>query len=187
MNENRSNIPMWIKWIHLGLALFGTTAYLTGELAEHPNSIGYLLHAYLGLTLLVFLLSRLLYGFWGKSVYRFSNWFPYKRSYLTTIKEDINDLSRLTLPKRRDHRGLAGLVQAFGLLIFTWMAVTGSIMFVTNITDDSILSEMHEVGEGLIPLFLTLHIGAVALHMISGKNLLAKIFPMHHKEKETST
>ena len=187
MNDNRSDFPIWIKWIHSGLALFGITAYLTGELAEHSNSFGYLLHAYLGLTLLLFLLGRLCYGFWGQGAYRFSSWFPYKKSYLVTIKEDINDLVRLKLPKRQDHRGLAGLVQAFGLVVFTWMALTGTIMFVTNVTDDSIISELHEVGEGLIPLFLVLHIGAVALHMISGQNLLSRIFPIHRKEKENST
>lgn len=187
MNENRSDFPIWIKWIHLGLALFGITAYLTGELAEHSNSLGYLLHAYLGLTLLFFLLGRFFYGFWGQHVYRFSNWFPYNKPYLATLKEDISEVARLKLPKRQDHRGIAGLVQAFGLVIFTWMAVTGTIMFVTNVTDDSIISELHEVGEGLIPLFLVLHLGAVALHLISGQNILSRIFPIRHKEKESAT
>ena len=88
MNEMRSNFPIWIKWTHLGLAFFGITAYLTGELAEHSNSYGYLLHAYLGMTLLLFLANRFIYGFLGQNVYRFSNWFPYKMSYLITVKED---------------------------------------------------------------------------------------------------
>ena len=187
MNENRTNFPIWIKWTHLGLAFFGITAYLTGELAEHPNSYGYLLHAYLGMTLLLFLASRFLYGLLGQSLYRFSKWFPYKLSYLVSIKEDLQDLIRFKLPKRQDHRGLAGLVQAFGLVIFSWMAITGSIMFVMNASDDSFISELHEVGEGLIPLFLGLHLGAVALHMISGHNLLSRILPIRNKEKESST
>ncbi|MGI9227801.1 MAG: cytochrome b/b6 domain-containing protein [Gammaproteobacteria bacterium] len=184
---NEINTPVWIKWIHLGLAVFGILAYLTGELAEHSNSFGYLLHAYLGLTLLFVLLCRFFYGFWGQRGYRFSNWFPYKKSYLATLKEDINDLIRLKFPKRQDHRGFAGLVQAFGLVIFAWMAVTGTIMFVTNVTDDSILSELHEVGEGLIPLFLGLHLGAVALHMLSGHNLVSRMIPFRHNEKESTT
>ena len=187
MNENRSNFPIWIKWTHLGLAFFGITAYLTGELAEHSNSYGYLLHAYLGMTLLLFLASRFIYGFLGQDVYRLSNWFPYKMSYLATIKEDLQDLAMFKLPKRQDHRGLAGLVQAFGLVIFSWMAITGTIMFVTNVNDDSVLSELHEVGEGLIPLFLGLHLGAVALHIISGHNLLSKILPLRDKKKESTT
>ena len=187
MNENRSIFPIWVKWIHLGLAFFGITAYLTGELAEHSNSYGYLLHAYLGLTLLLFLFSRFLYGFFGQKVYRFKNWFPYKLSYLSSLKEDLQDLARFKLPKRQDHRGFAGIVQAFGLVIFSWMAVTGTIIFVTNSGDDSALSELHEIGEGLIPLFLALHLSAVALHMISGHNLLSKILPMCNKDKESIT
>ena len=186
MKKHRSNFPIWIKWTHLGLAFFGITAYLTGELAEYSNSYGYLLHAYLGMTLLLFLASRFLYGFLGQNVYRFSNWFPYKISYLVSIKEDLQDLARLKLPKRQDHRGLAGLVQAFGLVIFSWMAITGTIMFVTNTNDDSVMSELHEVGEGLIPLFLVPHLGAVALHMISGHNLLSRILPARNKEKEST-
>ena len=178
MNENRSIFPIWIQWIHLGLAFFGVTAYLTGELAEHSNSYGYLLHAYLGLILLLFLINRFLYGFFGQHVYRFSNWFPYQFSYFDSIKEDLRCFAMLKLPKRKDHRGLAGLVQAFGLVIFSWMAVTGTIMFIIDVNDDSFISELHEVGEGLIPLFLGLHLGAVALHIISGHNLLSKIFPM---------
>ena len=184
MKENKLKFPVWVKWIHLALALFGISAYLTGELAENSKGFGYLLHAYLGLTLLFFLLSRFFYGFWGQRAYRFSNWFPYKKSYFVSIKEDISDLARLKLPKRQDHRGIAGLAQAFGLLIFSWMAVTGAIMFVTNGLDDSVISELHEVGEGLIPLFLGLHIGAVVLHMLAGQNLIAKILPFRSKQRE---
>ncbi len=187
MKENKSNIPEWVKWIHLGLAFFGITAYLTGELAEHSNSYGYLLHAYLGLTVLFFMLSRSLYGIWGSYAYRFSNWFPYKKSYLNTIKEDLNILTRFKLPERQDHRGLAGLVQAFGLVIFSWMSITGTIMFAINVSDNSIIAELHEVGEGLIPLFLALHLGAVALYVISGQNLLTRIMPSRDKEKGNIT
>lgn len=187
MNKNRSNVPIWIKWTHLGLAFFGITAYLTGELAEHSDSYGYLLHAYLGMTLFLFLISRFVYGFLGQNAYRFSNWFPYKRSYFATIREDLRSIVILKLPQRKDHRGLAGLVQAFGLVIFSWMAITGTIMFIYDVNGDSVLSELHEVGEGLIPLFLGIHLSAVALHMVSGHNLLSKIFPMRNKNKESAT
>ncbi len=187
MNEHRSDSPLWIKWIHLGLAAFGISAYLTGELAEYSDGFGYLLHAYLGMTVLFFLINRFFYGFWGKPAYRFVNWFPYKKSYIATLKEDISDFMQVKLPKRDDHRGIAGLVQAFGLLIFAWMAVTGTIMYVTNITDDSVFAELHEVGEGLIPLFLVVHLGAVVLHMISGQNLLAKIVPFCSKHREANS
>lgn len=183
MNENITIFPIWIQWTHFGLAVFGITAYLTGELAEHSSSYGYLLHAYLGMSLLLFLMSRFIYGILGQHVYRFSNWFPYKFSYFATIKEDLKALAMLKLPSRIDHRGLSGLVQWFGLMIFSWMAITGTIMFIIDANDDSLLTELHEVGEGLIPLFLGLHLSAVALHMISGHNILSKIFPMKKKKE----
>jgi len=64
-------------------------------------------------------------------------------------------------------------VQAFGLLIFSWMAITGSLMFFIGIEPETdlieMIEELHEIGEGIIPLYLLLHIGAVFAHSIVGK------------------
>ncbi len=184
MAEQIKNIiPIWIKWTHLGLALFGITAYLTAELAEYSDGFGYYLHAYLGLTLLLFIISRTIYGVIGKPQYRFSNWFLYNRAYIKTIKEDIKDLIALKIPERTDHKGLSGLVQAFGLLVFSWMAITGTIMFYAGSSEDSMATELHEVGETLVPLFLILHVGAVILHILFGKNNLIKMLPFLSNKK----
>ena len=180
-------IPFWVKWTHLGLAIFGVTAYLTAELAEYSNGFGYYLHAYLGLTLLLFIISRTIYGVVGKPQYRFSNWFPYNRAYFETIKEDIKHLIKLKIPERTDHKGLSGLVQAFGLLVFSWMAITGTIMFYAGNPEDSMIAELHEVGESLVPLFLFIHIGAVILHILFGENNLTKMLPFLSKQKEINT
>ena len=187
MNGKQLCPPVWIRWTHVGLAAFGITGYLTGDLAEHPDSSGYLLHAYLGLTLLIFVLSRFAYGILGEKEYRFSSWFPCNKSYWITIREDVKDLVQFRMPERADHRGIAGLVQAFGLVVFAWMAVTGTIMFAFDSGDESAVTEMHEVGEELIPLFLFMHIGAVVLHMISGHNLLSKMYPLRAKKDNAST
>jgi hypothetical protein len=56
--------------------------------------------------------------------------------------------------------GLAGVVQTFGLLVFFWMALTGSLMFFfleTGLEAEGIIhfvEEIHEIGEGLIPVFI---------------------------------
>ncbi len=56
--------PWYAKLLHLGMAGFGIAAYLTGELAEDGyDSLGYLFHAYLGLSLATFVLLRVLRGF----------------------------------------------------------------------------------------------------------------------------
>ena len=89
---------------------------------------------------------------------------------------------RFRLPDRPAHQGLAGLVQTFGLLTFSWMALTGSLMFfylkpgIETAGMMHYIEEMHEIGEGLIPLFLGLHVGAVILHALTGRHLWRKMF-----------
>jgi uncharacterized membrane protein YqjE len=57
MSGQDYSYPQYAKILHMGLALFGVLAYLTAELAEDgQDTLGYLLHAYLGLSLAVFLL-----------------------------------------------------------------------------------------------------------------------------------
>ena len=175
--------PLVMRIIHTGLALFGVAAFLTGELAEeveHGFSAGYWLHAYLGLTLAVFLFSHFVYrivaGGWS-----ISKWLPGKDSVYTAIQEDINQLTRFRLPVRNDHSGIAGLVQAFGLLIFLWMSITGIILLYLGGPEGSdvahAIGEAHEAGEYLIPIFLILHIGAVILHTFTGHAIWQRINP----------
>jgi len=72
------------------------------------------------------------------------------------------------------------LVQAFGLLIFSWMAITGSLMFFIGIELETdlieMIGELHEIGEGIIPLYLLLHIGAVFAHSIVGKSVWQRMW-----------
>ena len=180
MMDDKLNVqftfPQFIKWSHLGLAVFGVTSYLSAELAEHSDGFGYYLHAYLGLTLLVFLVSRVAYGVVGQKFYRFSSWWPFNRAYYSSVKEDLRAISRLNIPGRNDHCGLSGLVQMFGLLIFSWMAITGATIFFISDKYGLIL-DLHEIGESLVPLFLFVHVGAVIVHIIFGKKGRDKIFP----------
>jgi cytochrome b len=169
-------IPLWVKWSHFGLVVFGVSSYTTAELAEHSEGFGYYIHAYLGLTLLVFLLSRAVYGVTGQKHYRFSSWSPFNKAYLSSVKEDLSDLSKLNIPDRQDHRGLSGLVQMFGLIVFSWMAITGTAIYFMK-EKNGLVYDFHEVGESLVPLFLFIHVGAVVIHVLSGKKILNKMFP----------
>ena len=70
--------PWYAKLLHLGMAGFGIAAFLTGEFAEDgSNSVGYLIHAYLGLSLATFVLLRVLSGVIGSGPLRFSEWSPF--------------------------------------------------------------------------------------------------------------
>jgi len=174
MNTTNYRYSLMAKMIHMGIAVFGIAAYLTAEGAEHSDAgLGYLLHAYLGMTLAFFILLRIGRGYIGSADMRFVNWSPFSRRQLAMALEDIKGIIRFNIPERGMHQGIAGLVQAFGLIIFAWMGASGSVMFFIDETTNKFLfeifEELHEVGEGLIPLFLLLHVGAVIVHSATGK------------------
>ena len=181
MNAINYSYSLPAKLIHMGLAAFGIFAYLTAEAAEHSDGgIGYQLHAYLGLTLMAFVLLRIVGGFTGSTKMRFSSWSPFSKLQWSQSIDDVKNLIRFTMPERDMHEGLAGLVQTFGLIIFAWMGVTGTVLYFINESTSGtlfeIFEEMHEVGEGLIPLFLLLHVGAVITHTLVGKPNWKKIW-----------
>ena len=129
----------------------------------------------MGLTISIYL--RLIYGMVGSENARFSHWVPYTKARMRLVWEDILTLLKFRLPDRPIHQGIAGLVQTFGLLTFSWMALTGSLMFFYLEPGQKasgvihFIEEIHEIGEVAIPLFLGLHVGAVFLHALSGRHL----------------
>jgi cytochrome b len=173
MNTPNYSYPLYAKLLHMGMAAFGVTAYLTAEFAEDGgDSIGYLLHAYLGLSLTVVLLLRLAPGFMGSGPLQLRDWHPFLRKQWVLAAEDVRGLMLLRVPQRGRHEGLAGLTQGFGLLLFCWMAATGTGLFILGDGPESVvfelLEEIHEVGESLIPLYLALHVGSVLVHSMTG-------------------
>jgi len=174
MSGQDCSYPQYAKILHMGLALFGVLAYLTAELAEDgSDTLGYLLHAYLGLSLAAFLLMRIIPGVVSKGPLTFFGWGLFSRQQWVKALKDMCAVFKFKMPERGRHEGLAGLVQAFGLLIFSWMAITGSLMFFIGIEPETdlieMIEELHEIGEGMIPLYLLLHIGAVFAHSVVGK------------------
>jgi len=166
--------------IHLGLFFLGIAAWLTGGLADdykRTEHSGFTLHSWIGMGLAGFILLRLLLGLFGPRNVRFTRWVPLTRERLLRVREDISGLLRFRLPERPTHQGLAGLVQTFGLSVFLLMSLTGGFMFfslepgqkATGLLHS--VKELHEVGELLIPLFLSMHGGAVVLHALRGRHL----------------
>lgn len=184
-NENYS-YPLLARILHAGMAAFGITAFLTGEWAEGgQNSLGYLLHAYLGLSLATFVLLRGLRGFAGAGPMRFSGWSPFSRRQWVLAKQDLMTLLRFRVPNRGMHAGLAGLTQAFGLVLFGWMGATGTGLFLLGGGPErgllAAVEEMHEVGEALIPLYLALHVGSVLVHSLAGSPIWQRMWAFSPK------
>jgi cytochrome b len=173
------------RFIHFGLTVFGLLALLTGLWAgdyKRVHHLGFSAHKWLGLTLCFFLAWRIWHGFYGPREVRFSQWVPYTPARLRMALEDGLNLLRLKLPDRPPHQGLAGVVQTFGLALFAWMALTGSLMALWLTPGRKAggfvhaLKEMHELGLWLIIIFLAIHVAAVTLHACTGHNLWRKMF-----------
>lgn len=181
MNTSDQNYSIQAKWIHLGLAGFGIAAYLTAELAEGgAQSFGYLLHAYLGLSLAATMVLRFAAGAGRSESLAFRNWSLFSGRQWSLVLDDLRGLLTLKLRERGRHEGLAGLVQAVGLLIFAWMAVTGTGLYFLGGGAETalyeVVEEAHELGEGLIPLYLLLHVGAVILHTLIKEPVWQRMF-----------
>jgi cytochrome b len=161
--------------VHLGLMVFGVLAWLTGKYAgdyKYARHLGFSIHRWLGMGLAISLVLRLLYGLLGPANVRFTEWFPHTRERLILAWQDVLTLLRFQLPERPRHQGLYGLVHAFGLAAFAWMALTGSLMFFFLPPGRKaggllhIIKEVHEVGWWLIGIFLALHLSGVLLHVL---------------------
>ncbi len=187
MTNQDYSYPLYAKILHFGMAGFGIAAFLTGELAEEgSNTLGYLLHAYLGLSLATFMMLRLVHGVVGPETLRFSGWSPFSRRQWSLALQDVGRLFRFQMPKRGMHEGLAGLTQAFGITIFVWMGVTGAGLFMLGGGPESVLFEVveecHEVGEALIRLYLLLHVGSVLVHSLAGNSNWRKMWIFERRD-----
>lgn len=178
-SEEKDKLDFPTLVLHLGITIFGTCAWLTGDWAgdykrmSHP---GFSLHKGLGICLALFILVRLLYGVLGPAQCRWGNLIPLNlRTWLGSVVEDLQSLLRLELPDRPRFWGLKGVVQLFGLLVFSWMALTGSLLF-TYLEPGRrahgllrMIKEIHEIGRILIPIFLALHLTGVLLDAFWGR------------------
>ena len=182
LDQEPMRYPPLARWLHLGLAVFGIAAYLTAEFAEHGGrGAGYLVHAYLGLSLMAVMTVRLGVGLTDSQMLGFRHWHLFSRSQWRACAEDLRDLLHFRLPNRVHHEGLSVLVQAFGLGTFAWMAFTGAGLYLLGGAGESgaleVLEELHEVGESLVPAYLVLHVGAVTVHTLAGHRVLRRIMP----------
>lgn len=177
------------RFLHLGLAVFGVWAWLIGsgwigagagdyKKADH---FWYTQHMWVGITFTAFLLARILWGFVGPKSVQFRNWVPWNAALFKPVVEDLRTLLRFRIPDRPAHQGLSGLVQTLGLLVFLWLGLSGLVLSVT-ITPGSKLGgwphaikELHEIGDVLVPAYLILHVGAVLLHSLTGKQVWKKM------------
>ncbi|MDH4319798.1 MAG: cytochrome b/b6 domain-containing protein [Desulfobulbaceae bacterium] len=178
-------INHFIRSWHLVIIIICLITLFTGDLAhdyKKPEFNGFIIHGWMGLVFGVFLCLYLGYGFAGPRGSRFSTWFPFTGNQPAQIKKDFTTLMGFQLPEHKSRQGLAGLIQFLGILVFSWAALTGALLFLFIEPGSKVrgilhaVKEGHEVGVMLIPLYLALHIGAVLAHSLSGRPVWRDIF-----------
>lgn len=183
-----------IRFLHSILIILILAALLTGEGANDYKKVelgGFLFHGRIGLTVFIALCVYLLYGLIGPQGNRLSGWFPFTKERLRQTGRDIAVLTHFKLPEHKRRQGLAGLVQFFGLLVFSWLALTGGLMYffmergVKAQGGMHLVKEAHEIGTVLIPVYLLLHVGAVIAHALAGHQVWKDIFFLSRKNSGT--
>lgn len=176
------------RLIHLVLVLTGVAALATGDFAD-DGPLGFGVHAWIGIVFALAIGLRLLWGLLGPREMRFATWVPHNRVQLQPALDDVLGLLRLRLPQRPLHGGIAGVIQALGLAVFAWMAVTGVPLFflvepgVRAAGWVKVVEELHEAGEGLAYAYLALHIGAVVLHALAGDSSWRAMFFLRQRQE----
>jgi cytochrome b len=174
------------RLIHLALVLFGVAALISGQFADdyrRANHTGFDIHRWIGLGMALAIALRLLWGLFGPMEVRFASWLPVTRERLRAVGEDIAALLRFRLPVRAGHDGLAGLVQAIGLLGFAWMAITGALLFAWLQPGSraagivSVVKELHEGGQAVVLAYIAIHAGAVLVHALAGDPIWKRMLP----------
>src|SRR4051812_7657008 len=150
------------RLIHLGLAVLGIAALISGQFAEDYKlgaHRGFDIHSWIGLGMGGALVIRVLWGSLGLAQWRFSRW-------------------------REAHPGIAGWVQAIGLLAFAWMAVSGAVLFAylepgsRAVGWVRVVKELHEGGQAVVIGYVVLHVGAVIAHSLIGQPIWRRMFGM---------
>ncbi len=184
IDDKNNELGPFAILIHLGLLAFGLTALLTGLLAGdykrmmHP---GFTVHSWLGMGLAAFACLRLITGIAGPRSVRFLGWIPFTMARIKLAIEDIEGLLKFRLPDRATHQGVAGVVEAFGLAVFFFMAATGAYLYFSLEPGQKPLGfvhdvkELHETGMVLILMFLSIHGGAVIMHALHGNHIWRKM------------
>ncbi|WP_417910278.1 cytochrome b/b6 domain-containing protein [Candidatus Electronema sp. PJ] len=174
-----------VRFWHLAMIALVLMAVLTGDRADDYKQIehaGFLLHGTIGVTVFVALCFYFLYSFLGPQGSRLTTWFPLTLNRLKQTGKDLAVLSRFKLPEHKRRQGLAGLVEFFGLMAFSWLAVTGTLMFFfmeRGVKAQGIMhavKEAHEIGTVLIPVYLVIHVGAVIAHSVTGHQVWKEMF-----------
>lgn len=183
-----------VRLFHWGLVILVTLSWISGEFGGLDISLAvperlfgktslYItnmdVHAFLGQAVLILVLFRILWGFWGSTTARFAS---FVRG-VPAIKAEIFALFKGRVPETRGHNPVGALMVVALLALLAAQVVTGLfsaddfffegplVPLVSSETSE-LLSRLHEQIFGFLQLLILLHIVAVFYYLLRGQNLI---------------
>lgn len=202
MGNMREQVKVWdwqLRVIHWGLALSTITLAALAILWEAGEELGMPkegretlkeVHAYVGYSLVLFLVLRIIWGFMGNRYARWGDIFPHTKAQWEGIKANLRWYFRGfrgAPPDAVGHDPVASLIYIafFGILIsqvVTGLGLSGlefnlfpGPSFMAGIgeaakeTLEHGLEEVHEFGHFFILFYLVFHLAGGILHDVKGK------------------
>jgi len=185
------------RWLHLLLAavivhqmVMSAIMQIPNPRRGHPGNVWWDFHQYGGLTSFVILLA-----FWVWSLRRsaaetgFGDWFPwFSAARLRALWRDVTDyavaIRRRRLPQPGVVTPLASMVQGLGLLLVTFMSVSGTLLWIAaRLGGDwpsraHALANLHGTLGNVVWYYLGIHAGAAVAHEFFGHRLLRPMSPL---------
>ncbi|MCB1072804.1 MAG: cytochrome b/b6 domain-containing protein [Chlamydiia bacterium] len=168
------NFPKSFSIVHWGIALC-VIGSMISSLFVHPKNpveLPIQIHVWIGYGVTLFLLCQWLLLSLKKYHFVRAHVFPYHFEGRQCILADLRMLLRGQLPPTGARKGLSGLVEGMGILLISFMAVTGLIFhfaFVYSMDQIPlmlIIRDIHNFFSYFVWVFVIGHGGMAILHRI---------------------
>lgn len=147
------------------------------------ENLTYDAHRYVGVAVLAIVVLHWLLFISGNAHKGWGHFFPwFSRERRTAVFDDIKGLLRLRIENPEQQDSLAGGIQGLGLLVGTLLAASGLVLFLGMASDGAMSATVHAIAEfhsfwgPVMWGYLGLHVGAVAIHLLSGHRSVLNIF-----------
>lgn len=187
MSEHEWRRP--VRWLHFALALGISVQLLSSQFMTLPHdhdatSFGVALfrvHVFAGLSTAAVIVLHWLWLAIDRH-HLFKHLFPWTRSGIAEVGQDLTSLLRGKLVADGDRGGLSGLVHGLGLLTATTMGMTGvTIFWILNTPDAQkglrdLVFNAHSLIANLMWAYFIGHVLLAVLHHWFGHPTLKRIF-----------
>ena len=180
------------KALHALLALSIVHQLLVSLIMDEPKfnrpiETPFLLHQWVGITSLVIVVAFWLWTLARRGESSFGAFLPWfssarRQAVLADLRAYAAALPRLKLPDSAAHTAFANAVHGLGLLIGSFMAVTGLVIYLQMTPEGRIvgighlMKELHETGGTLMWIYLIGHGAMALLHQLMGEKILRKMW-----------